>query len=58
LALNEANTNRVKTSRYTFWDWIPKSLILQFKRAANIYFLIISILTCLSFSPKVRALAA
>ena len=26
--------------------------MLQFKRAANIYFLLISVLTCLSFSPK------
>ena len=26
---------------------------MQFKRAANIYFLIITVLTCMEFSPKV-----
>jgi hypothetical protein len=49
---NLPNTNKVKTSRYSIVTWVPKSLILQFKRAANIYFLIISILTTQSFSPK------
>lgn len=42
--------------RYTVWDWAPKSLLFQFKRAANIYFLIITILTFQSFSPKVTIL--
>lgn len=32
--------------------WAPLSLLFQFKRVANIYFLVISILTCQSFSPK------
>ena len=40
--------------RYTIIDWAPKSLVIQFKRAANIYFLIISVLTTMSFSPKVE----
>ena len=31
---------------------LPKSLLWQFRRAANIYFLIISILTVMPFSPK------
>lgn len=44
--------NAVRTTKYTFLSWAPLSLLFQFKRAANIYFLIISILTCLSFSPK------
>eukprot|EP00347_Sterkiella_histriomuscorum_P006239 403353535 len=44
--------NSVKTTKYSLLTWAPLSLLFQFKRAANIYFLIISILTCLSFSPK------
>ena len=34
------------------YSWAPLSLLFQFKRAANIYFLVISILTAQSFSPK------
>mmetsp|Transcript_28576 Transcript_28576/g.27565 ORF Transcript_28576/g.27565 Transcript_28576/m.27565 type:complete len:104 (+) Transcript_28576:368-679(+) len=34
------------------FSFIPLSLLFQFKRAANIYFLIISILTFMPFSPK------
>lgn len=49
---NIPNTNKVITSRYTIITWIPKSLFMQFRRAANIYFLIISILTSMPFSPK------
>eukprot|EP00347_Sterkiella_histriomuscorum_P017586 403348770 len=44
--------NSVRTTKYTALTWAPLSLLFQFKRAANIYFLIISVLTCLSFSPK------
>lgn len=32
--------------------WFPKSLLLQFLRIANIYFLVITILTAMPFSPK------
>ena len=46
-------SNKICTSKYTFLTWAPKSLVLQFRRAANVYFLIISILTAQeSFSPK------
>jgi len=44
--------NSIRTTKYTAATWAPKSLILQFRRVANIYFLVITILTCLSFSPK------
>ena len=58
-------TNRVRTTkyasfclvewyRYTSYSFLPLSLLFQFKRAANIYFLIISVLTLMSFSPKVK----
>ena len=39
--------------RYNAITWFPKSLMIQFLRAANIYFLIVTILTAMPFSPKV-----
>ena len=45
-------TNRTRTSKYTLLSWAPLSLLYQFTRVANIYFLIISILTAMPFSPK------
>ena len=45
-------TNEVCTSRYNLLTWAPKSLILQFRRAANVYFLLICILTLQTFSSK------
>ena len=45
-------SNGIRTSKYTWYSWAPLSLLFQFKRAANIYFLWISILTCMPFSPK------
>jgi len=44
--------NKIITTKYTLLSFFPKSLIIQFNKAANIYFLLISILTCMSFSPK------
>lgn len=34
--------NRVKTSKYTFLTFLPKNLVEQFSKLANVYFLIIS----------------
>lgn len=48
-------SNKVRTTKYTWITWAPGSLLMQFKRAANIYFLIISILTLMPFSPKTPA---
>ena len=45
-------TNKVRTTKYTALSWAPLSLLYQFLRAANIYFLIISVLTAMPFSPK------
>ena len=45
-------TNKVSTTKYNLFTWAPLSLLFQFKRAANIYFLMISILTLMPFSPK------
>jgi phospholipid-transporting ATPase len=45
----------VKTTKYELHTWAPLSLGYQFTRAANIYFLVISILTTQEFSPKTPA---
>ena len=45
-------SNKVKTTKYTVITWAPLSLFMQFKRAANVYFAYITILTSMSFSPK------
>jgi hypothetical protein len=37
-------SNEVTTAKYTKWNFIPKSIYEQFRRVANIYFLIISLL--------------
>lgn len=45
-------SNKTRTAKYTLISWFPLSILFQFGRAANIYFLIISILTAMPFSPK------
>lgn len=45
-------SNKVRTTKYTVLTWAPLSLFNQFKRAANVYFLVITILTIMPFSPK------
>lgn len=37
-------SNRVVTSKYTKWNFIPVNLIEQFKKASNVYFLVIMFL--------------
>ncbi|ORX59732.1 phospholipid-translocating P-type ATPase [Hesseltinella vesiculosa] len=37
-------TNRIRTSKYTWWTFVPKNLFEQFRRAANMYFLIMAII--------------
>ncbi|KAG8384831.1 hypothetical protein BUALT_Bualt04G0159200 [Buddleja alternifolia] len=41
-------SNYVSTTKYTAFNFIPKSLFEQFRRVANIYFLVVA---CVSFSP-------
>ena len=52
LRKNLPNSNRVRMTKYTLLSWAPLSLFNQFKRISNIYFLVISILTFMPFSPK------
>jgi len=39
--------NFVRSSIYTWYDFLPKSLLFQFRRYANIYFLFVTILQCI-----------
>lgn len=41
-------SNYVSTTKYTVFNFIPKSLFEQFRRVANIYFLVVA---CVSYSP-------
>jgi len=36
--------NAIMTSKYTYWNLIPKGTFEQFRRLANVYFLLISVL--------------
>lgn len=46
--------NAVKTTKYTVVSWIPKSLLEQFRRVANVYFVIISILMVIgTYCPQI-----
>ena len=44
LANNSTTSNLVKTSTYTWYDFLPKFLVFQFMRPANVYFLVICLL--------------
>jgi phospholipid-transporting ATPase len=37
--------NRIRTSKYTFLNFLPKNMMLQFSKMANIYFLVIGLLS-------------
>lgn len=41
---NGQQDNSIRTTKYTLLSWLPRSLTEQFRRLANFYFLIISIL--------------
>ncbi|XP_030449273.1 phospholipid-transporting ATPase 3 [Syzygium oleosum] len=43
--------NSISTTKYNFFTFIPKGLFEQFRRVANLYFLMISILSATPFSP-------
>lgn len=48
-------SNKLTTTKYTFLNFIPKSLFEQFRKASNFYFLIVAIITMIpgvsSFAP-------
>ena len=37
-------TNRIRTTKYTFYSFIPKYFLEQFRKAANCFFLLVSLL--------------
>lgn len=50
LALNYG-TNYVRSTKYTLATFVPKAMFEQFRRVANVYFLICAILSFTSLSP-------
>lgn len=60
--LNEENegfpTNYIKTTKYNIFTFVPLSLIKQFLRIANIYFLIVSILALIPDISSISPLTA
>ena len=44
--------NKISTTKYNFITWFPKSLLMQFTRAANIFFLLVSCIVLTPISPK------
>uniref|UniRef100_A0A4W6ERA7 Phospholipid-transporting ATPase n=1 Tax=Lates calcarifer TaxID=8187 RepID=A0A4W6ERA7_LATCA len=43
--------NRIVSSKYTFWNFIPKNMFEQFRRVANFYFLIIFLVQLMIDTP-------
>ncbi|XP_011298118.1 probable phospholipid-transporting ATPase IF isoform X2 [Fopius arisanus] len=43
--------NRIKSNKYTVWNFIPKNLFEQFRRVANFYFLVTGIIAVSIESP-------
>ncbi|XP_041637884.1 phospholipid-transporting ATPase IH isoform X1 [Cheilinus undulatus] len=43
--------NRIVSSKYTFWNFIPKNMFEQFRRIANFYFLIIFLIQLIIDTP-------
>ncbi|KAL4496106.1 hypothetical protein ABPG72_015528 [Tetrahymena utriculariae] len=52
------SSNFIKTSKYTVWNFFPLCLLLQFKRYANVYFLIIAILQSIPAISPLNPLSA
>ena len=50
--------NFVRTSKYTWYNYFPKSLLLQFKRYANVYFLMIMIIQCIPLISPLNPITA
>ena len=44
--------NKLRTARYTKYNWVPVSLFNQLKKLANIYFVLITLLMFIPGSPK------
>lgn len=51
-------SNYISTTRYTMINFFPKALALQFKRYANVYFLVMAILMSIPAISPVNPVAA
>lgn len=49
-------TNRIQTTKYTVWNFIPKNLFEQFSKPSNVYFLVLSLHYSVSRCPSDDAL--
>ena len=38
----EGKSNKISTTKYSLLSWLPVSLFEQFRRVANVYFLVIA----------------
>ena len=45
--ITKYESNYISTTKYTLYNFLPLSLLGQFKRYANIYFLVMAILQCI-----------
>jgi magnesium-transporting ATPase (P-type) len=47
------SANAVSTTKYSLLTWLPRSIFAQFRRVANVYFLVISILMIIgTYAPQ------
>ena len=44
-------SNYIKTTKYTIFSYLPLATLYQYKKLANWYFLLMSVLSCLPVSP-------
>lgn len=44
-------SNYIKTTKYTFWNFLPLSILYQYYKLANCYFLFLSLVSLFDFSP-------
>lgn len=51
-------SNRVKTTKYNGWNFLPKSIFLQFVRPANTFYLVVAILQCFSVISSLSPVAS
>ena len=50
--------NYIRTTKYTMWSFLPLSLMFQFKRLPNFYFLIQAILNSISIVSAMNPVSA
>jgi phospholipid-translocating ATPase len=51
-------TNKVDTAKYNGWNFLPKSIFLQFIRPANTFYLVVAILQCFSVISSLSPVAS